>query len=487
MPRARQRRARSSAAIHNFGYDELEKGQIRLLSLSPCEPGNPDSPLRARIFSRQLDEVRGRYEALSYLWGDQSVVPREVIHLRHANYKLPSFDGENGQKKVTLQSLFAVATMSIKPYRFPIYSNLHDALMQLRGRLKDVILWVDAICINQGEDGKEEKRQQLKIMDDIYKSAANVCVWLGNGFHGSRDGMKLAREITNFQTFDRLMASGPGEKRWPELIRLLQLPWFSRRWIIQEIALAREATVHCGVDCIHWSDLAEIASLLRDRIGLLRKSFRDEIFEDVETASGFVLIAMLDTVCQKSDKGDVIAKMCDLETLVSTLLGFQATYPKDAIISVLSLARDPPQPEEEWEQELHGDRLKQLDRIRAAHHELGTANVTERANSSMFFKYQLSTRDTFIAFVRSIYKSSLDLVCRHWAPPVLDRYGFEVTMPSWVSPLAQSPYGLAGTFKGRQNGENLVAYSPDDRRRRYNAAGSSTTDIAMVDDQSPEF
>jgi hypothetical protein len=470
-----------------FQYTQLEKGEIRLLCLRPYGTGGATSPLFARIFTRRLDDVRGRYEALSYSWGDQSARPREDIHLRNANHKLPSLDKEKGER-YTAQTI-AAATMRLKFYRFPIYKNLHDALMQLRGGLKSVIIWVDAICIDQSEKGKEEKQQQLKMMDDIYKSAANVCVWIGSGFRGSTEGVKLAREITNFQTFDKLIASGPAEQRWAELIKLLKSPWFSRRWIIQEIALAREATVHCGGDRIHWDDLAETVSLLRDRIGLLRKSFRDEVFEDVETTSGFILVAMLNTVCRKSDKGDVVAKMCDLETLVSTLLGFQATYPKDTIFTVLSLARDPPRPGEEWERELHGERLKRLDKTNAARQEAVATHATERADSSMFFKYQLSTRDVFIAFVtRSIYNSRcLDIVCRHWAPPVLDRYGEEITMPSWVSPLAQSPYGLAGTFKGRQNGDNLVAYSPDDQRKRYNASGSSTADITMEDDLSPAF
>ena len=482
FPKLTESRKKRSRLVpgDEFQYTSLKNGEIRLLSINA---GEATSPLFARVFTRRLEEVKGRYEALSYTWGDQSTRPREEIHLRNASHTLPDINKEN------VKQMVAAAAMRLKFYRFPIYKNLYDALMRLRGGLKPVILWVDAICIDQSEKGEEEKRQQLRIMDDIYKSAANVCIWTGCGFRGSNEGVQLAHDITNFQTFDKLIASGPAEQRWPELIRLLQSPWFSRRWIIQEIALAREATLHCGGDRIHWEDFAECVSLLLDRIGLLRKSSRDEIYDDVETSSGFVLIAMLDSVCRKSDKGEVLSKMCDLETLVSTLLGFQATHPKDTIFSILSLARDPPRPGEDWERALHGEQLKRLDRTKAVHPDAATANSTEPTDSSMFFKYQLSTRDVFIAFVtRSVYNSgSLDLVCRHWAPPVLDRYGKEVAMPSWVSPLSRSPYGLAGTFKGRQNSDNLVAYSPDDRRKRYNAAGPTLASVTTVDDQSPEF
>lgn len=474
---------------NEFQFDKLEKGEIRLLSLHPHKTGEPTSPLVARLFTRRLDEVRGRYEALSYTWGDQNVRPREIIHIRNASHRLPSPDKEKGEKFNA--QMLAAAAMRLKSYRFPIYENLHDALMRLRGALKPVIIWTDAICIDQSENGEREKRQQLMMMDEIYKSASNVCVWIGNGFRGSTEGMQLAREITNFQTFDKLIASGPLEPRWIELIRILKLPWFGRRWIIQEIALAREATVHCGLDRIHWDDFAETVSLLLDRVSLLRKSFRDEIFEDVEATRGFVLVAMLSIVCRKSDRGHVLAKTCDLETLVSTLLGFQATHPKDVIFSVISLARDPPMADEQWERDLHGEQLERLDKSKKNRQENVTTNSSdiENANSSMLFKYQLNTRDVFVAFVtRSIYNSGyLDIICRHWAPPVLDRYGQEVSMPSWVSPLARSPYGLVGTFKGRQNSDNLVAYSTGDLRKRYNAAGYSKADISMVEDQSPGF
>ncbi|KAK3380813.1 heterokaryon incompatibility protein-domain-containing protein [Podospora didyma] len=468
--------------INEFQYSKLEPGEIRLLSLRPYKrPDDINSPLVARVFTRKLSEVRQRYEALSYCWGDQNVKRTHVINLR--NLRPRPVEVERNLKPSV--DIFRAAVGHLKSHQFPIYKSLYHALMGLRRMVQPVIIWVDAICIDQSEGGEEEKRQQLQIMDQIYHSAANVCIWLGTGFEGSTDGISLAREMINFQTFDKLIQDGDKEKRWQHLIRLLKSSWFSRRWVIQEAALAREATIHCGADSIHWEDFAEAVSLLMDSIGPLRRSFRDEIFDDVETTSGFVLAATLNSVCRKSDEGDVMAKLCDLETLVSTLLGFQATHPKDAIFSVISLARDPPEPNEKWEKELHADQLRRLSSSQGTR----TTNPNQAGDFSMLFKYQLSTRDVFIAFVtRCIYNSkSLDILCRHWAPPVLDKYGLDVAMPSWISPLTRSPFGLAGTFKGRQNGNNFVAYSPSDRRRLYRAAGNSEAVISMVDDWSPVF
>jgi hypothetical protein len=41
-------------------------------------------------------------------------------------------------------------------------------------------VWVDALCINQGDDG--EKRHQVQRMDLVYANAGGVRVWLG-GYH----------------------------------------------------------------------------------------------------------------------------------------------------------------------------------------------------------------------------------------------------------------------------------------------------------------
>jgi Heterokaryon incompatibility protein (HET) len=65
---------------------------------------------------------------------------------------------------------------------FPIRENLYDALLQLQNsKLVDKYLWVDAICINQGEnyDALNERSVQITLMKQIYEQAAKVFVWLG--------------------------------------------------------------------------------------------------------------------------------------------------------------------------------------------------------------------------------------------------------------------------------------------------------------------
>ena len=368
-------------------------------------------------------------------------------------------------------------------------------------------------------------------------------------------------------------------EQWTWLISIMKSDWFSRRWVIQEIALSRNATVHCGDHKVHWDDFADAVSLLTEKIDVIRSHFGDEIFGDVEATSACVLIQTLTNICRKADhgedKGMIHGRLLDVETLVSTLLGFQATFPRDTIYSILSLAKDSPTRREDWQrvhqrqlertrdeklssikheldllrerkrdlEEVRFDardgkdeleiRLRVLDGKRSARlnaqtegradevrnltREIREMRPEELEAKDAWFKniessvnlnyvqikrmeyilertsrevesqpigllpnYDSSPRDLFIGFVtRSIFQSkSLDIICRHWAPALSEEDGGGL-LPSWISSLARTPYGVPGISQGRQNGENFVAYLPYDQRRRYSASGTSKVNFKV--------
>ncbi len=167
----------------------------------------------------------------------------------------------------------------------------------------------------KAKGGKSKKARQLAMMARIYNSASNVCVWLGEGYDGAETAFGLVRDIMNYRNFDE-MISDPREKEeaWRNLISIMKAPWFSRRWVIQEIALSRDASIHCGDRSLHWDDFADAVSLLMEKIELIREKFKDDVFDDVETTSACILVQTLCNVCRKADQGE------DQGRLVSGLL-----------------------------------------------------------------------------------------------------------------------------------------------------------------------
>ncbi|CAN9365657.1 unnamed protein product [Alternaria alternata] len=63
---------------------------------------------------------------------------------------------------------------------FPVTENCYSALWNLSKKLQGLVIWVDAICINQ-EKTSQEKEWQIPLMGDIYTKAQQVYIWLGRG------------------------------------------------------------------------------------------------------------------------------------------------------------------------------------------------------------------------------------------------------------------------------------------------------------------
>lgn len=135
-------------------YSLLQDKHIRLLHLEPAT--DSDAPIRCSFTTVSLANSPC-YEALSYVWGDSTLLN---------TVKLDGFD-------------------------VAISRNLFQALCRLRRRDADRILWVDAVCINQGDI--DERSRQVSLMGSIYQGAERVVVFLGQEW----DGQDLAFDYLN--------------------------------------------------------------------------------------------------------------------------------------------------------------------------------------------------------------------------------------------------------------------------------------------------
>jgi len=243
---------------NEYTYAPLTRpDEIRLLILSPS--ANLDDPLYCQLVSTAdhptyLPPLT--YEALSYTWGND-----DPIH----EIKILNFRKEG--RKPTLKKLWA---------KFYVRSNLHAALRHLRDSAHPIMLWVDALCINQKDDA--ERNTQVKRMAEIYNQASNVCVWLGIGDPNSKAALDSIPKMLDGSTFDELIEDESKSGIWQSLALLMRNQWFSRRcvtilamllksqanstrWVVQELALAKQATLHCGRIELAWEDFAVAVAL----------------------------------------------------------------------------------------------------------------------------------------------------------------------------------------------------------------------------------
>ncbi|KAK0701329.1 ankyrin repeat-containing domain protein [Lasiosphaeris hirsuta] len=184
-------------------YLPLEPGYIRLLRLFPPREG--DASMQCKLFEyplRKLQQGTHLYETLI------SINSRVQTH---------------------------------------VTQNLHDALMHLRDRSLERILWVDTICINQADD--TEKGHQVRFMAEIYAHASRVIVWLGKADDGDNSAQAL-----------EALAKPPERRRSTGARLPLSKMGISKQYslcwsghgssasgcVLQEVAAARNILVKCG-------------------------------------------------------------------------------------------------------------------------------------------------------------------------------------------------------------------------------------------------
>ncbi|KAK4445144.1 heterokaryon incompatibility protein-domain-containing protein [Podospora aff. communis PSN243] len=189
-----------------FVYSPLdpEKDCTRLVAIGPST--NVAAPLRCRLTHVNFSD-RPRYEALSYMWGDET--KRKLIF--------------------------------IDEKRFYVGKNLFDAIHFLRRSKSEGLFWIDAICINQGD--VHEKNRQIRIMPHIYFRATTVLVWLGTKEITPELAQSTAGPLPSRYGSLSGQYSEQETARWliPKL--LCEDGYWKRLWVIQEIGKAAQIQV----------------------------------------------------------------------------------------------------------------------------------------------------------------------------------------------------------------------------------------------------
>ncbi|OTA68540.1 HET-domain-containing protein [Hypoxylon sp. EC38] len=218
-----------------FGL-EPECNQFRILTLFP---GSGEQRLECILEHGDIDQSPS-YEAISYVWGD----PLDKVDITC-----------NGK------------TLAIT-------AGLEVVLRHFRSPTEKKILWADAVCINQNDN--DERGRQVRRMKDIYSKASQVLIWLGEECDDSNIGIAAASDIAHAchqytsdggslrtisfyeESTQKLFGKFRDSSQFPRLsafAKIIRRLWFTRVWVVQELALATQATVFCGTSSISWTDL----------------------------------------------------------------------------------------------------------------------------------------------------------------------------------------------------------------------------------------
>jgi hypothetical protein len=307
-------------------YEKVSSGQARILHL---EPGLPEEPIKCSLSlfdlsrdSETQDLSRKpfpEYEALSYTWGDPT-----PYH-----------------------------TVVCNTYTFPVAKNLFFALKHLRASHRSRSLWIDAICINQGD--VVERNEQVRYMTSIYRGAKSVIVWLGNDEENSdlaMEAMKfmMTRENrgTIFKHTHRKSCIDRLYEMYIAQIQLFKRSWFRRSWIRQEISTAKRVHVQCGNKEISWTALKRAFNMLwRLNEKLRMEGMEDLPFFDSETLGPLRFLRRNWSIGQPliSGSGDIRSiwyyHAGGILDLLMVGRKFETTDPRDKVYSVLGIGGVP--------------------------------------------------------------------------------------------------------------------------------------------------
>jgi hypothetical protein len=245
-----------------FQWTPLEEHWFRLIDLHPGEPGDD------LIISVEVVKNRIRpFNAVSYVWGSVERIYPVYASYVTVDYSTGDFHAEKQPSGI-----------------IQVTKNLRDLLLALRSKTDYVTLWIDSICINQ--DDIPEKSAQVQQMRRFYELATITIIYLGEHhdlMNAAIQAIHALAEMSEWpdKEIPRILADvlpwdikfdaskygwtwwvHPLESAWEAFMAFLELPWFHRVWIVQEICMSRQPLLVTSGYRFQWETLLKACQVV---------------------------------------------------------------------------------------------------------------------------------------------------------------------------------------------------------------------------------
>ncbi|KAF2166428.1 hypothetical protein M409DRAFT_23071 [Zasmidium cellare ATCC 36951] len=311
-------------------YRPLPLSSVRLLRFLD------DTGMKCSLYEYDIEHAPP-YACLSYCWDDEGV------------------EEPSGNRPV----------ISMNSTPMLIRDSLYSALRHLNYfvQSKDLLFWVDAICINQ--EDLEERARQVRLMKILYEGAETVLSWIGlpSNEERTQQAVRLLEALVEIpihvldaqkqkanlewclQYLHQQPSFATGSKddillAWEALIELLKRRYWSRTWVHQEVTLPH-VKFYCGRYCFSWPHLLAFNAFHTTYGGNRQVPDR---FQLIVARGSSVGSPLLDLLNAYNNRQEVFVRhrvsMARLAAVVRDLRLTSCIDPRDKIFAALPHASD---------------------------------------------------------------------------------------------------------------------------------------------------
>ncbi|KAH7379863.1 heterokaryon incompatibility protein-domain-containing protein [Cadophora sp. MPI-SDFR-AT-0126] len=316
------------SAVKPFAFQKLQDTEIRLVDIHALQKDS--TRISCALIQGSLEDLS--FEALSYVWEpvDETV-------------------------EITLNGRPLNVTINLEAF---LRKTAQDRARKDSDDTDATYIWIDALCIDQRNIS--ERSAQVKMMGSIYSHATRVTVWLGSGGDGMKRAIHRIKESSRFTSQlggaqaimmpenratlrARLQDTTKDENNErKEMFEFFKSPWWTRMWVLQEVALAKSVTFVSGDESISFEHVYNAfvqiyASMVEDPVSTLKSLGLSTEEEAALVRVGHVVNTRALFEHNFTDKN----KSTRLQSLLRRTERAKATDLHDKIYGLLGMISDP--------------------------------------------------------------------------------------------------------------------------------------------------